>query len=86
MTRSRAPKVIKPCRGEALSRPPFERMMRIHDALQAGRFPNARKLAETCEVSEKSIQRDLDFMRDRLHFPIEYDPKKWGYFYTKDVS
>jgi predicted DNA-binding transcriptional regulator YafY len=71
---------------QALSRPPLERMMRIHDAIQSGKFPSAGTLAEQLEVSRKSIQRDLEFMRDRLQFPIEYDSKKWGYFYTKDVG
>jgi predicted DNA-binding transcriptional regulator YafY len=71
---------------QQLSRPPLERMMRIHDAIQSGRFPSAQTLARDLEVSSKSIQRDLEFMRDRMQFPIEYDEKHWGYYYTKDVS
>ncbi len=67
-------------------RPPLERMLRIHQALQAGRFPNATKLAAELEVSTKSIQRDLDFMRDRLQLPIEYNPQRFGYHYTAEVT
>ena len=51
----------------------MERMLRIHQALQLGRHPNATELAGAMEVSTKSIQRDLDFMRDRLELPIAYD-------------
>ncbi len=69
-----------------LHRPPLERMLRIHQALQAGRFPNATKLAAELEVSTKSIQRDLDFMRDRLMLPIEYNPQRFGYYYTAEVT
>jgi predicted DNA-binding transcriptional regulator YafY len=67
-------------------RPPLERMLRIHQALQANTFPNATKLAAELEVSTKSIQRDLEFMRDRLQLPIEYNPQRIGYHYTAEVT
>jgi predicted DNA-binding transcriptional regulator YafY len=69
-----------------LSRPPLERMVRIHQALQSGKYPNASKLAREMEVSTKSIHRDLEFMRDRLGLPLEYDGSRFGYFYTQEVS
>jgi len=59
--------------------------MRIHHAIQAGRFPNSRQLAEELEVSSKSIQRDLEFMRDRLELPVAYDTRRYGYYYTEEV-
>jgi predicted DNA-binding transcriptional regulator YafY len=68
------------------SRPPLERMLRIHQALQGGRFPNATTLAREIEVATKTIHRDLEFMRDRLGLPIEFDPAKNGYHYTGEVS
>jgi len=69
-----------------LSRPPLERMLRIHQAIESGKFPNASTLARELEVSTKSIQRDLDFMRDRLGLPIAYDGSRIGYYYTEPVS
>ena len=68
------------------SRPPLERMLRIHQALQAGGFPNAAKLAREIEVATKTIHRDIEFMRDRLNLPIEFNPARNGYFYTGEVS
>ncbi|HEX7471330.1 MAG TPA: WYL domain-containing protein [Verrucomicrobiae bacterium] len=68
------------------SRPPLERMLRIHQALQSGKFPNASTLARELEVSTKSIHRDLEFMRDRLDLPIEYDSHRVGYHYTEEVN
>ena len=68
------------------SRPPLERMLRIHQALQAGGFPNASQLAREVEVSTKTIHRDIDFMRDRLNLPIEFAPANNGYCYTGEVS
>lgn len=67
------------------SRPPLERMLRIHQALQSCRFPNASTLARELEVSAKSIHRDIEFMRDRLELPIEYDGGRFGYHYTGEV-
>ena len=56
------------------TRPPLARMLRIHQALQSGSYPNATRLAADLEVSTKSIHRDLEFMRDRLELPLEFDP------------
>src|SRR5664280_460122 len=67
------------------SRPPLERMLRIHQALNSGGYPNANTLASLLEVSTKSVHRDLDFMRDRMELPIEYDGSRFGYFYTQPV-
>ncbi len=60
--------------------------MRLHAQLKAGAFPNCRKLADELEVSSKTIQRDLDFMRDRLGLPIEYDQLHFGFYYTEPVT
>ena len=60
--------------------------MRIHQALQSGKHPNASLLGRELEVSTKSIHRDIDFMRDRLDLPIEYDGSRFGYYYTEEVS
>ena len=68
------------------SRPPLERMLRIHQSLQSGKFPNASTLARELEVSTKSIHRDIEFMRDRLNLPIEFAPANNGYFYNGEVS
>ena len=67
------------------SRPPLERMMRMHQRLKAGRYPNCRKLADELEVSTKTVQRDIDFMRYRLGLPIEYDQLHFGFYYTEPV-
>jgi len=68
------------------SRPPLERMLRIHQLIQSGCFPNASRLAAELEVSSKSIHRDLEFMRDRLELPLEFDRARFGYRYTQEVN
>jgi proteasome accessory factor B len=61
-------------------------MLRIHQAIQSGKFPNASSLARELEVSTKSIHRDIEFMRDRLDLPVEYDSARFGYCYTEEVN
>jgi len=61
-------------------------MLRIHQALQAGGFPNSSQLARKTEVSTKTIHRDIEFMRDRLNLPVEFDASRNGYFYNGEVN
>jgi len=61
-------------------------MLRIHQAIKSGSFPNTSTLGRELAVCTKSIQRDLEFMRDRLGLPIEYDGSHFGYHYTQEVS
>ena len=60
--------------------------MRLHHELSGGRYPNCRKLADALEVSQKTIQRDIDFMRDRMGLPIQYDQLHLGFVYTEPVT
>jgi proteasome accessory factor B len=71
---------------EVHARPPLERMLRIHQAIQAGKFPNATLLARDIEVVTKTIHRDIAFMRERMGLPIEFDVARNGYYYTGEVS
>jgi len=68
------------------ARPPLERMMRIHQTIAARKYPNATTLSREIEVVPKTIHRDIEFMRDRLQLPIAYDDRKYGYYYTEEVS
>jgi proteasome accessory factor B len=61
-------------------------MLRIHQALQSGKFPNASTLAREIEVAAKTIHRDIEFMRDRLGLPVAYDSARIGYHYTEEVN
>ena len=69
-----------------MSRPAFLRVFEIHRFLQEGNYPNCNSLAKEIEVTPKTIQRDINFMRDQLGFPLEYDPLKRGYWYTREVN
>jgi proteasome accessory factor B len=68
------------------SRPPIERMMRLKQLIATEKFPNCRTMAAKLEVSSKTIQRDIDFMRDRLEMPIEYDQAEFGFYFSEQVT
>jgi proteasome accessory factor B len=61
-------------------------MLQIHQAIQSGAYPSASTLARQMEVCTKSIYRDLEFMRDRLQLPLQYDDRRFGYYYTEPVK
>ncbi len=69
-----------------LSRPPLERMLKIHDELRRGALVNCTKLVRSLEVSRKTVVRDIAFMRDRLDLPIEFDVRIQAYRYTHPVN
>ena len=80
-------KKTKPGRPTELkSRPPYARMLQIHDMVQQGNYPNATSLSKKLEVTTKTIHRDIGFMRDRFTLPIEYDALRNGYHYSAPVD
>lgn len=62
--------------------PVFERIVWFDHQVRSGTFPNASRLAEHFELSNKTAQRNIDFMRDRLAAPLEYNATKRGYYYA----
>lgn len=68
------------------TRPPYDRMARIHAVLLSDKLPTCTSLGRVMEVSPKTIQRDLEFMRDRLGLPLAYDRSARGYRYTEAVE
>ena len=45
--------------------------MRLHVLLQAGKYPNCQSVAREFEVTAKTIQRDIDYMRYQLGAEID---------------
>lgn len=65
------------------SRPPIRRFATIDALMRAGKYPNARTLSENLEVSDRTILRDIEYMREQLGAPIEYDYERKGFYYSK---
>ena len=63
----------------------YERFIWFDDQVRAQKYPNATTLAEKFEISTKTAQRDIDFMRDRLLCPLYYDSSQKGYYYDDET-
>jgi len=70
-------------KGSFKDRPLWRRLQTIHHEIKEGRRPNATGLAGTLGVSSKTVQRDLDYLRNELDAPIEFDREENGYFYSR---
>jgi proteasome accessory factor B len=68
------------------SRPPLARMLNIHGKLKGQAQVNCSSLAKEIQVCPKTIMRDIEFMRDQLELPIEFDPRLQTYRYTRPVT
>lgn len=60
----------------------FSRYIWFINRAQKGKFPNAHSLADEFEISQVQAQRDIEFMRERLGAPLEYQPADKGYLLT----
>jgi predicted DNA-binding transcriptional regulator YafY len=69
--------------GRAQSQLP--RLLELIVAIQSGRFPNARTLAERCEVSRRTIYRDLETLA-AAGFPVRYRSDRQGYHFARGYS
>ena len=70
---------------------PIARILKLVSMLREGLYPNHPKLErELCKIdpskvydcSQKTIQRDVEFLKKRYHAPIEYCHSHRGYFLT----
>jgi proteasome accessory factor B len=70
--------------GAFKDRPLWRRLQTIHHEIKEGRHPNTSTLAKQLSVSSKTVQRDIDYLRDELEAPIEFVRDENGYAYSRD--
>lgn len=58
------------------------RLIRIHELIASGSYPNTSELSKELENTESTIKRDIEELRNTYYAPIEYSPFERGYFYT----
>ena len=66
----------------------LERLINIHKEIRDGNYPNTTELAKKFNDGKgiSTISRDIEFLRDRLYAPIEYDYARKGYYYTEQYE
>jgi len=65
-------------------KPQHTRLLFIDRKIREKRFPNCGSLAEEWEVSDRTIQRDIDYMRHELDAPVAYSAQRRGFYYTEE--
>jgi hypothetical protein len=63
----------------------YERFVWFDNQVRAKKCPNATTLANQFEISTKTAQRDIEFMRDRLLCPLLYDASEKEYCYDDET-
>ena len=59
------------------------RILMIDAEIRSGAFPSIKGMAEKAEVAARTIERDLEYLRDMRRAPIEYDRARGGYYYSE---
>lgn len=62
----------------------YERFLWFYGQVKKGMHPNAATMAEHFEISQKTAQRDIEFMQNRLFAPLTYVHAKRGYAFEDD--
>ncbi len=58
------------------------RILLIDELIRSGKYPNADSMSKKMEVTARTIQRDIEYLRLFYKAPVEYDALRRGYFYT----
>ncbi len=86
------PVKVSTCAGEPHSRMQREgrmkktqmaRIVEFDRLVREGGYPNKVRFAVDYEVSERTIARDIEYLRDRLGAPLKYNPGRRGFYYAE---
>lgn len=69
--------------GDYLSAP--ARYLEIDARIRSGGRPSHAAIAKELGVSIRTIQRDFDYLKGTIGAPLEYDPKRKGWFYSDEA-
>lgn len=67
-----------------INKPQHARLLFIDEKIRSGLYPNAASMAKEYEISARTLLRDIEYMRDMLGAPVEYDNSRKGYFYAEE--
>ena len=60
----------------------YERLRRICGEIQRGHFPNKKDLSQVVERHSRTVQRDLDALKNRFGAPLVFDRAKNGFYFS----
>ena len=68
------------------TQPQLTRIHALVKRIQQGDYPSQKILGKEWEKNPRTIQRDLDYVRDVLGLPLAYDRFRYGYYFTEPVA
>ena len=60
------------------------RIVEFDRQVRQGEYPNSLRFSVDYEVSQRTVLRDIEFLRDQLGAPLQYDPQRKGFCYSED--
>jgi predicted DNA-binding transcriptional regulator YafY len=60
----------------------YWRIFKIDELIRSGHCPDSAHLARELEVNQRTIKRDIEYLRLYFGAPVEYDTARKGYVYT----
>jgi len=70
---------------KSINKAQFSRLLAFDASIRNREYPNCTRFARQWEVSRKTIQRDVDYLRDILGAPLEYSRERTGFYYAQDT-
>ena len=62
-----------------------ERIYHLHKLLRNKRFVSLQRMMDALEVSRATVNRDIEYMRDFMCAPIDYERRRNGYYYDPEA-
>ncbi len=69
-----------------LNRNAMIRIFTIHNFIENSQYPNIQSLAEQLEVNARTVERDIEQLRDFFNAPLVYDRLHKGYYYEEKFA
>lgn len=59
------------------------RIVEFDRLVRGGKYPNRNNFSVDYEVSDRTVARDIEYLRDMLGAPLEFDRDRNGYYYSE---
>ncbi len=69
-----------------INNPLLRRVLKIHNMIKNGKYPNCTDFSKANEMSLATTYRDLDVLKLTLQAPVKFDTSKNGYYYYEDYQ
>lgn len=59
------------------------RIVNFDKMVRNGEHPNRLSFSNNYMISERTVARDIEYLRDRLEAPLEFNRERKGYYYSR---